>query len=302
MSIYVEIRIRGEIDDLWQRTQQPDLHERWDLRFSEIVYLPRANETTPQQFRYSTRIGVGLRIDGEGESEGSRVSAAGERVSALKFWSHDPKSLIVEGSGYWRYVPTADGIRFLTWYSYRTRFGPIGRLFNAVVFRPLMGWATAWSFDRLRLWVERGIDPAVSAQRSMIHAIARLCIAFVFFYHGLVPKLLYRHQSELTMLLDAGFDTSMAQPAVTVAGIGEIVFAAIILATWRSRWPFVATVILMGAALVGVALTSPAMLVAAFNPVTLNLSMIALAAIGWTASRELPSASRCLRVRPLGEA
>jgi uncharacterized membrane protein YphA (DoxX/SURF4 family) len=171
-----------------------------------------------------------------------------------------------------------------------------------MLFRPLIGWATAWSFDRLRLWIDRGIDPAVSAQRSMIHAIARLCIAFVFLYHGLVPKLLYRHPSELTMLLDAGFDTSMAQTAVTVAGIGEIVFAAIILAAWRSRWPFFATVILMGAALAGVAFTSRAMLVAAFNPVTLNLCMIALAAIGWTASRELPSASRCLRERPLGEA
>lgn len=70
MSIYVEIRIRGDIDDLWRRTQQPDLHERWDLRFSEILYLPRAHEAAPQQFRYSTRIGFGLRISGEGESEG----------------------------------------------------------------------------------------------------------------------------------------------------------------------------------------------------------------------------------------
>ena len=26
-----------------------------------------------------------------------------------------------------------------------------------------MGWATAWSFDRLRLWLEEGIDPATSA-------------------------------------------------------------------------------------------------------------------------------------------
>ena len=135
MSIYVEIRIHGDIDDLWQRTQKPDLHERWDLRFTEIVYLPRADETAPQRFRYSTRIGFGLGIDGEGESQGTRVSATGERVSALKFWSDDPKSLILEGSGYWRYVPTADGLRFLTWYSYRTRFGPLGRLFDAVVDR-----------------------------------------------------------------------------------------------------------------------------------------------------------------------
>ena len=204
MSIYVEIRIRGSIDDLWRRTQEPDLHERWDLRFSEIVYLPRPHETAPQRFSYATRIGFGLRIRGEGESEGSRANASGERVSALKFWSGDAKSLILEGSGYWRYVPTSDGVRFLTWYSYRTRFGLPGRLLDAALFRPIMGWATAWSFDRLRLWIEKGIDPAVSGQRAVIHAVARLCIALVFLYHGLVPKLLFRHPTELAILLDAG--------------------------------------------------------------------------------------------------
>jgi hypothetical protein len=49
MSIYVEIRIRGGMDELWRRTQDPGLHERWDLRFSEIVYLPRPDETRPQR-------------------------------------------------------------------------------------------------------------------------------------------------------------------------------------------------------------------------------------------------------------
>jgi hypothetical protein len=33
MSIYVEILIRCSMDDLWQKTQEPKLHERWDLRF-----------------------------------------------------------------------------------------------------------------------------------------------------------------------------------------------------------------------------------------------------------------------------
>jgi hypothetical protein len=302
MSIYVEIRIRGGMDELWRRTQDPALHERWDLRFSEIVYLPRPDETRPQRFRYATRIGFGLGIRGEGESEGSRANAGGERVSALKFWSGDTKSLILEGSGYWRYVPTSDGIRFLTWYSYRTRFGWPGRLLDATLFRPIMGWATAWSFDRLRLWIEKGIDPAVSGQRAVIHAVARLCIAFVFLYHGLVPKLLYRHPTELAILLDAGLPASAAAMALVLIGLAEVAFAGVILAAWRTRWPFVATVVLMLGALAGVAHNSPGTLPAAFNPVTLNLSMAALAVIGWAASRDLPSAARCLRERPVSDA
>ena len=106
MSIYVEIRIRGRLETLWEHTQDPALHERWDLRFSEITYLPRAG-AEPQRFRYETRVGFGVRIRGVGESTGSRDGDAGERTSALKFSSDDPKSLIREGSGYWQYVPMA---------------------------------------------------------------------------------------------------------------------------------------------------------------------------------------------------
>ncbi|HEY7434756.1 MAG TPA: DoxX-like family protein [Methylomirabilota bacterium] len=300
MSIYVEILIRGGIEELWQRTQRPELHERWDLRFSEITYLPRRDETAPQQFSYATRIGFGLRIRGEGESEGTRSQVGGERVSALKFWSGDGKSLIREGSGYWRYVPTPDGIRFLTWYSYRTRFGLPGRLLDALLFRPLMGWATAWSFDRLRLWIEQGVDPAVSRQRAIVHALARMGLALVFLYQGLVPKLLARHPTELAMLRDAGLPFS-PDTALVLLGAGEVAFAGVILAAWRARWPFVASIVLMFTALAVVAFNSPGTLRAAFNPVTLNLPVAVLAVIGWVVSRDLPSAARCLRERPGGE-
>jgi hypothetical protein len=45
---------------------------------------------------YSTRIGFGLKISGEGESTGNREDTTGVRTSALSFWSADPKSLIEE--------------------------------------------------------------------------------------------------------------------------------------------------------------------------------------------------------------
>jgi len=96
-GIYVEILIHGDIDELWKYTQQPSLHESWDLRFTKIQYLPRASDSEPQRFHYTTRIGFGLQIIGQGESTGSREEATGRRTSALKFWSADPKSLIEEG-------------------------------------------------------------------------------------------------------------------------------------------------------------------------------------------------------------
>jgi hypothetical protein len=125
----------------------------------------RQRQTAPQQFLYSTRIGFGLGIEGCGESVGTREKN-GERTSALRYWSDDWKSLIREGSGYWKYVPLERGVRFLTRYDYTTRFGPAGAVFDRVVFRPLLGWATAWSFDCLRLSLERGMPARALVARA----------------------------------------------------------------------------------------------------------------------------------------
>src|SRR5687767_5073998 len=177
MSIYVEILIRAPMHVLWAHTQTPALHVRWDLRFSRIDYLPRALDTEPQRFRYTTRIAFGYEVGGEGETAGLRDLADGSRSSALRFSSGEAVSIIREGSGYWKYIPTAEGIRFLTWYDYRTRFGRVGTLFDRLIFRPLLGWATAWSFDRLRLWLEQHVDPAQAMRQTLVHVIARIALA-----------------------------------------------------------------------------------------------------------------------------
>ena len=67
-GVYVEILVRAPMDALWDHTQTPALHERWDLRFSRIEYLPKGREAEPQRFRYATRIGFGLDVSGEGET------------------------------------------------------------------------------------------------------------------------------------------------------------------------------------------------------------------------------------------
>jgi uncharacterized membrane protein YphA (DoxX/SURF4 family) len=296
-GIYVEIHMRCTMDKLWARTQSPELHRQWDLRFTDIEYLPRPDISEPQRFLYATRIGFGFNIAGEGETLGSH-EVDGSRTSALKFWSSDPKSLIREGSGYWQYIPEASGIRFLTWYDYSTRFGAIGRLFDAAVFRPLMGWATAWSFDRLRLWLEKQIDPASALRQSIIYGISRVIVAFIWIYHGLVPKLLTADPGEARMLQAAGVPQEHVAAVLQAAGLAEVAFGLALLVAWRARSLFSVTALLMIAALVAVGVNSPEYLAAAFNPVTLNVSMIALSAIGLVSGKDLPSASRCRREKP----
>ena len=296
-GIYVEILIQDGLEPIWRLTQDPLLHERWDLRFTHIEYLPRPNAAEPQRFLYETRIGFGVSIRGTGESVGERVTATGDATSSLKFASDDPKSLIREGSGYWRYVPTSAGLRFFTWYDYSVRFGAMGRVVDRLIFRPLMGWATAWSFDRMRLWAEEGQTPEASLALSLIHATARLSIAAVWVWHGLIPKLVYRSVDEQTMLAQAGLPLRLLP---WVGGL-EIAFGLLILISWHRRGAFVLNAVLMALATAAVAVNSPAYLKAAFNPVTLNLAMIALSVVGWLAAKRLPSARACKRTAPAGQ-
>jgi hypothetical protein len=294
MGIYVETLIRAPIEVLWQYTQDPSLHQRWDLRFSTIRYLPRSDEK-PQQFCYTTRIGFGLQIAGKGESTGQRDLPEGCRVSSLKFSSEDRRSIIREGSGYWKYIPTPDGIRFLTWYDYHTRFGRAGALFDRVAFRPMLAWATTWSFDRLRLWLERDVSPKAALCHFVTHACARGTVALVFAYHGLVPKLLTRDADELAMLRDAHIPSDWLATALSAAGVAELAFAFVLLLSWRHRWPSVACLVLMLVATVVVIASSPHYLAAAFNPLTLNLSVAALCLLDLVNLADAPSAAWCRR-------
>ena len=303
-GIYVEIPIRGAMEDLWEKTQNPDLHQQWDLRFSQIEYLPRQGDE-PQKFLYRTRIGFGLKIDGEGESTGTKTGDNGERTSSLKFWSGDSKSLIKVGSGYWKYVPGLEQqpaaedarrstINFFTWYDYETRFGSLGKLLDRCCFRPLLGWATAWSFDRLRLWIEKGIPPQSSRDRALVYTLARGTAAFVWFYHGLVPKLLFHDRIELDLLARVAPAVSV-RSLTTIAGVVEVGFALLLVLLWRQTWLLWLTVVLMLIGIPAVAFAAPEYLSSAFNPVTLNLSLASFAAIALVARRDLPTAANCAR-------
>lgn len=297
-GIYVEILIHGTMDEVWEKTQNPQLHKLWDLRFTDIEYLPRSSESEPQRFLYATKIGFGLALKGEGETLGTRDDASGSRTSSLKFWSENPVSLISEGSGYWKYIPTPEGIKFLTWYDYKTRFGPLGALLDGMIFRPLMGWATAWSFDRLRRWIEDGLPPQATFSASMCFAIARCALSFVWIYQGLIPKLVFKHQDEMTMLSQAGISYELAGNLLMMLGAAEIIFGLTLLIWWQDRKLLWMNVILMIAALAAVSIKSPGYLVAAFNPVALNLSMLALSAGAIALSPYIPTAKTCKRTKP----
>ena len=180
-QIYVEIPVRASLDRLWQLSQDPDMHPRWDLRFTAIrpvdpVAAPlgaKGNDPDgTQHFSYEFVLPFHT-ICGTGTSLGTRVSGSGHTTSVLKFATSDVLSPIESGAGYWRYVPDDGGVRFITGYNYQPGWGPLGKLLDARVIRPALGWATAVSFDRLRLWAENDTNPATARNAWLADAFAR---------------------------------------------------------------------------------------------------------------------------------
>ena len=100
------------------------------------------------------------------------------------------------------------------------------------------------------------------------------------------------------MLHDAGIPNSHLLAIMTSLGLIEICIALLLLIFWQSRWLLWVTLAAMFLAVLGVSITSPSFLTAAFNPVTLNLAVAALALAGLLSGKNLPTASNCLRKAP----
>jgi uncharacterized membrane protein YphA (DoxX/SURF4 family) len=158
-----------------------------------------------------------------------------------------------------------------------------------------MGWATAWGFDRLRLWLEDGVDPTQAMRQTLVHGVTRVGLALIFAYHGLVPKLLGSHADEIAMLRDAGIAAENAWSVLASLGAAELLLALCLLIFWFRRWPSLLCVGLMVLATIVVAVNSPRYLGAAFNPVSFNLAVGCLAVIDVMVLPGLPSAARCRR-------
>ena len=114
---------------------------------------------------------------------------------------------------------------------------------------------------------------------NTVHRVTRLGLAFVFAWHGLVPKLLCRHPDEVAMLHDAGVPADLSELILTLFSITELALALCLLLFWHRRWPPLICLVAMGLATVGVIVTSPRFVTAAFNPVSLNLAVACLAII-----------------------
>ena len=112
-----------------------------------------------------------------------------------------------------------------------------------------------------------------------VRQICRFTVAGIWFYQGLVPKLLGPHRDELAMAAAFGLPSNLQAAASYAAGGAEILLGLFILALPRHAWPQLVSAVITAALLAFVILYAPVYLVAAFNPVVMNAGSIALSVI-----------------------
>jgi len=124
--------------------------------------------------------------------------------------------------------------------------------------------------------------------------LARWALALMFFWHGLVPKILWLSPDEVAMIQAHGMALQDPARVAWVAGVLEMVLALLLVTVRTQRWPVLVAGTALLALLLDVLLFSPHLLLQAFNPLSTNLAGLALCLIAWLADSP-PAAAR---VRP----
>lgn len=293
--IYVERTINCLVEDVWTYTQMPQLHEQWDLRFSSITYNEKEKEEDPQRFTYTTNICPGITVSGWGESKGTHEKESGVKTSSLHFGTPQRISPIKEGKGYWQYVPDNSSTVFLTHYDYEMRYGAIGRGFDTL-FRPVMGWATALSFDVLARWLEQGERPRTQYRRFFSYYAIILLFIFIWLYQGLVPKVLGQHPLEIAMLTKLSpLSSAQASNAIIVVGLLEMAVALLFCFRKLQKALLVAQVALFPLLTMSAMMAAPHVATDPFNVVTFNVALWVLSIVALMLRDGLPTASSCKR-------
>jgi hypothetical protein len=133
--------------------------------------------------------------------------------------------------------------------------------------------------------------PTVSTL-DRVAQLGRLGSGAIWFYQGLVPKLLGPHPEELAMAGAFGLAPGFQRAASYTAAVLEIVLAACIVAARRQVWPHALSVFACIALLAFVVIFAPSHLVAPFNPVALNVALGVLSLITLLCIRGLGSSAR----------
>ncbi|NTV97629.1 MAG: hypothetical protein HGA70_00480 [Chlorobiaceae bacterium] len=113
------------------------------------------------------------------------------------------------------------------------------------------------------------------SENSAVLLICRSALAFAWIYQGAVPKIVCQSRGEIELLGHLIPVYQWACAAVTWMGVGEILFGLLLLVSLWS-WVFWFNIAALSGLTLFVLLFEREMFTLPFNPLTLNVSLIAL--------------------------
>lgn len=119
----------------------------------------------------------------------------------------------------------------------------------------------------------------------MIYSLSRISVSIIFFYHGLVPKILFGNAQEI-MMNNEFMPFLSEQVALYSSGVFEILYAISLLVFFNNKWLVVPAIVFPIVATAAIFFALPELFHNAFNPFSTNLSLLVLALINFKAFSE----------------
>lgn len=109
--------------------------------------------------------------------------------------------------------------------------------------------------------------------------LSRWLLGLCWVYQGFFPKLYAIAPLERQLTATMGFTVEISDVITRVAGVSEIVFGLLLIVFYKTKIIHFLNILALLSLLLYVALMMPSLLIEAFNPITTNLTMMALSVV-----------------------
>lgn len=113
-----------------------------------------------------------------------------------------------------------------------------------------------------------------------INILSRLSFALIFFYHGLVPKIIFKSKQEV-MMNEKLMPFLSEDVALYSTGVVEIIYALCLIIFIKNKYLVIPGILFASIATVALLLFFPQLFTQAFNPFSINLAVAILGIINY---------------------
>ena len=107
----------------------------------------------------------------------------------------------------------------------------------------------------------------------------QLTLVFLWFYQGLIPKILFQSVNEIIIWQNMGFELTLAKILVGLSGLAEILFGFLFIKWNQSIVLHSLNILGLSALFLLIMMTDPLQLTTAFNPVVMNIAILMLSVL-----------------------